>query len=315
LAPDCSVYTKGHKAKNFDFSRVDFIIEFKNGSRDPFVDEIDGKGKGKDDSKTNPFLCKEGRNREVLGQLTSYATATLGAQYRTHLFMVLITGEYARLIRWDRGGAVVTNRILFNSEPHLFNFLTRYDVASREVRGHDSTVSIPSKNDINRAKDVVPELAEATACLAVTMSHQGVTRRFIIPQPKVRPDVPVGRWTRSSIAFDVDRGRRVYLKDSWRIQLVGIAPEGEIYTKLHTNKVPNIPSCLLFGDVGDDTHQSLTHDIPKNYFPDHSYWKITPHRHYRIVLGVIGKRLDKFAQTREVVKAMYAALKGKFTMS
>jgi hypothetical protein len=97
FTPDCqcSVYTTDHKAENFDLSWVDFIIEFKKGSSDPFVDDSNGNGKGQ--GKDNPFLRKEGPNREVRGLLTAYATAILGAQYRTHLFMVLIVGEYARL--------------------------------------------------------------------------------------------------------------------------------------------------------------------------------------------------------------------------
>ena len=311
LAPDCSVFTRDHKAENSDFSRVDSIIEFKEGSSDPFVDDSNSEGKGQGEGKDNPFLCKEGPNLEVLGQLTAYATATLGAQYRTHLFMVLIAGEYARLIRWDRGGAVVTERIPFNKEPHFLDFLTRYDITSREDRGHDSTVSVPSEGEIESAMRVVKEWAKAKAFLVVTMSH----RRFIIPRPEVRLDIPVGRWTRSSIAFDVDKQCRVYLKDSWRIRLDDIEPEGEIYHRLHRSNVPNIPPCLLSGDVGDDTHhQSRTHEVSHEYNPHHSYWKITVHRHYRIVLGAIGRPLEKFTHTQELVKAMHAALKGKITI-
>jgi hypothetical protein len=167
-----------------DFSRVDFIIEFKKVSDDPFVDdtsESDGDG------HNNPFLRKDGSVHKVLGRITAYATAILSTQYRTHLFMVLIVGEYARLIRWDRGGAVVTKRICFNDEPHLFDFLIRYDIASPKNRGHDSTISPPSEDEIKRAKDIVPEFTDAEGYLAVTMSHQGTKRRFIIPRPEVRP--------------------------------------------------------------------------------------------------------------------------------
>ena len=176
--PDCSVYTSDHETNKFDVTRVDLITEFKKESNDPFVDDSNSEEKGQ--GKDNPFLCNEGPNREVLGQLTAYATATLSAQYRTHLFMVLISGEYARLIRWDRGGAVVTKRILFNEESYFFDFLTRYDIASREDRGHDSTVSAPEENEIERAKVFVPELAKK-ACLAISMSHQDTRSRFYYP--------------------------------------------------------------------------------------------------------------------------------------
>ncbi|KAF8503365.1 hypothetical protein F5888DRAFT_1903888 [Russula emetica] len=291
----------------FDARLLDFIIEFKKGSSDPFVDDSNGEGQGQ--GKDNPFLCKEGPNCEVLGLLTAYATAILGAQYRTHLFMVLIAGEYARLIRWDRGGAVVTNRIPFNEEYYLFDFLTRYDMASREDRGHDPTVTVPNDDEIKAAKDVVADQEwTKEEALKITMPHQDTESHFIIPRPVVRPGIPVGRWTRSSIAFDVDKKRRVFLKDSWRILLDDIRPEGEIYHWLHENNVPNIPSCLLAGDVGDNArHRSRTHEVSLD--PYHPCWKITPHRHYRMVLGVVGRRLEKFTHTREMVKAMQAALK------
>ncbi|KAH9953564.1 kinase-like domain-containing protein, partial [Russula dissimulans] len=122
--------------------------------------------------------------------------------------------------------------------------------------------------------------------------------------------IPVGRWTRLSIAYDVEKGRPVFLKDSWRVLLKGIQAEGEIYRRLHDNNVPNIPPCLLSSDVGDDTyHASQTHEIVHEHITHHTYPEITSHRHYRIVLGVIGKQLENFDRSWEVVNAMHAALK------
>ena len=309
LQPDCSVYTTDYvkpETPSFDFNHVDFIIEFKKKPDDPFVDDP-----SETSSNRNPFLCPEGPTRKVLGQLTAYATAILSAQYRTHLFMVFIVGEYARLIRWDRGGAVVTKPIRFNEEPHLFDFLMRYDIASHEDRGHDSTVSVPSKVEIEQAKSIVSEWDKTEALLTVTVPHKDTERRFIIPRPDALPFVPVRRWTRSSIAYDIQTKQRVYLKDSWRVLMEGIEPEGVIYRRFHENGVPNIPPCLSAGDIGDVTHhQTRTHDKVTDIQGPHSYWNLTPHRHYRIVLGVVGRKLEKFTSSREFVKAMHAALKG-----
>jgi len=130
----------------------------------------------------------------------------------------------------------------------------------------------------------------------------------------MRPDVPVGRWTRSSLAFDVQTERRVFLKDSWRILAKDIEPEGEIYHQLHEKKVPNISSCLWAGDVGNESHRSQTDEVIDKCAIRQSYWRLTPHRHYRIVLGIIGKKLEKFECTWEFVNAMSAALKGKITV-
>ncbi len=305
LQPDCSVYSRGPDKKT-DFSCIDFVIEFNADWKDPFVDK----------SNSGSFLCPEGRKNEALGQLTAYATAILSAQYRTHMFMVFIVRDHARLIRWDRSGAVVTEAIPFDTQSYLFDFFIHYNIADNEARGLDSTISLPTEDEISHAKVIVPEFSKETAFLAVETSCQDMYTncRFIIPRPVMRPDVPVGRWTRSSLAFDVQTERRVFLKDSWRILAKDIEPEGEIYHQLHEKKVPNISSCLWAGDVGNESHRSQTDEVIDKCAICQSYWRLTPHRHYRIVLGIIGKKLEKFECTWEFVNAMSAALKGKITV-
>jgi hypothetical protein len=324
--PNCSVYAMDYKEKKLDFSRIDFIIEFKSGSDDPFIDgELNPNPKRKSGGKPesgkdpnpelqsgNPFACSEGCRLQILGQITAYATLILSAQYRTHTFMVFIVKDYARLLRWDRGGAIVTEPIYFNNDSHLLDFFIRYDIADPKVRGHDSTVSLPNNDEIELAKATVPELAKEKSFLAVEISDQ----RYIICGPKSRPYIPVGRWTRTSFAYDIERKRRVFLKDSWRVLMDDIQPEGEIYERLHQNNVPNIPLCLVAGDIGDDTyHQSRAHEFIEKCLTHTFGWKITPHRHYRIVLGTVGRRLDDFKCTKEFVTAMYDALRGEMTIS
>jgi len=239
----------------------------------------------------------------------------LSTQYRTHLFSVFICKNYARLIRWDRGGAVVTQPIFYNTEPHLLDFLMRYNVADRKVRGHDPTVGLPTDDEVTLAKAIIPEMKGVVSFLAVTISDQQSSRRYIIPSPKSQVDIPVGRWTRSSFALDTKEQRRVLLKDSWRVLLKDIEPEGELYRQLHKNGVCNIPSCLSAGDVGPDTHhQTQTHDVTKEVIDNSTCYKLTPHRHYRIVLGTVGRRLEEFKCTEELVNAMYAALKGEMAI-
>jgi hypothetical protein len=381
LQPDCSVYgnTKEMLGKEelsetyLDFSRVEFIVEFKRDPRsDPFVDKSSEGGTlesnltypeggtsnltcpeggmpnhtypeggmsnhsyPEEGSSNHSYLeegsssdsCSEGGTSnlpegmsanafDVLGQLTAYATSILSGQYRTHTFMVLIVKDYARLIRWDRSGAVFTKPINFNEDPHLIDFFIRYGLADREARGHDITVSPASLQDVKDAQVMVPELRGVTRCLDVTLSDQ----HFIIPAPTSTPDIPVGRWTRGSFAYDQHNKRRVFLKDSWRVLLDDVKPEGEIYRLLYEKGVPNIPFFSLAGDVGNEAyHRSRTDEIvdDQNFeLRDHDQsWKLTPHRHYRIVLLTVGRTLDKFNCTREFVQAMCAALKGKWVFS
>jgi hypothetical protein len=97
------------------------------------------------------------------------------------------------------------------------------------------------------------ELAgEGTSYLTVTVSNQ----RYVIKSPDSRPFIPVGRWTRSSFAYDIENKHRVFVKDSWRILADDIEPEGNIYERLEKGDVPNVPRCLSSGDIGDDTRRN-----------------------------------------------------------
>jgi Fungal protein kinase len=186
-------------------------------------------------------------------------------------------------------------------------------MAQPEARGHDSTVGSAKPHEIGLAKATVPELAKANSFLAVTASDG----RFIIRGPDAQPAVPVGRWTRTSFAYDVNNKRRVILKDSWRIRADDIEPKGKIYEILHANHVPNIPHFSCAGDVGDDPHhQTRTDEVfEKGCISRHSCWEpITRHRHYRIVLLTVGRKLEEFKDTKEFVEAMLAALKGGMTI-
>lgn len=150
--------------------------------------------------------------------------------------------------------------------------------------------------------------------------HYNINHHFIIPSSQCTPDIPVGCWTHVSFTYDMQHDCQVYLKDSWCVLLEGIKLEGEIYCLLHAKKVPNIPSYLSAGDVSNKAyHWSRTDEIVNNQnfeLCDHrSHWKLTPHWHYHIVLPTIGRKLEDFKCTQEFVQAMYAALRGKMTIS
>jgi hypothetical protein len=156
--------------------------------------------------------------------------------------MVFIVGKYARLIRWDRGGAVVTEKIFYDSESHLYDFFIRYDVVDRSSRGHDCTVGEPLLKDIVNAKRKVVDrtFADAISYHTVTVSD----RSFIIPQPICQSKTPLGWYTRASQAYDIQEDRHVFLKDSWRVLLDDIKPEGEIYI-ISRRKGSQHPSMLV----------------------------------------------------------------------
>jgi hypothetical protein len=195
----------------------------------------------------------------VAGQITAYASSVLGAQYCTHVFFILILKNVARLIRWDRGGAVVTAPIEYDKEPFLLDFLIRYNHASPEARGHDVTVASPT-DDENWEVRMLPDFEKAKSLLVITMpdSHQPQeTNHYVVCGPCALPDIPAGRWTQVSIAYDLRNTEF----------LAGVnGTEGDVYAILHKHHVPNIPLCSCFSDVGDDTyHKSRTHEFIGKY--------------------------------------------------
>ena len=255
--------------------------------------------------------------RGVAGQITAYATWILSSQYRTHLFLILVFREYSRIIRWDRAGAVVTAPISHN-EGHILDFLIQFKGATSQARGCDITVTAASEDQQRDAREKVEELANATSLLSLSIPNTSQSRDpscYIIESPRPRPGVPAGRWTRTSIAYDVQRQRRVLIKDSWRVSLEGIKPEGEIYGILHAHSVPHVPICIHSGDIGDDLYHSSRTDRFNNIYgsPKLSAY-LVPHRHYRLVLDTIGRRLETFRRSWELVHAVYDALLGGFTV-
>ncbi|KAH9015180.1 hypothetical protein EDB84DRAFT_1277390 [Lactarius hengduanensis] len=311
--PDCSVYRSGSDHNHeLNSALVEFPVEFKTTTdQDPFVADLPMSPGNKGLAIENPFMSTSYSGRLVAGQITAYATLVLSAQYRTHTFLVLIFKNYARLIRWDRSGAVVTAPIYYDNEPHLLDFFVRYNHADPETRGHDPTVGPPTEDEVRNAR-TLSDLASAKSLLAVSIAdplHPQQSSRYIICAPFSRPDIPAGRWTRTSIAYDVRRRKRVLLKDSWRVLLDDVTPEGEIYARLCQHSVPNIPSCSRAGDVGDDAyHNSRTHEFVGKYGGP---MQLTPHRHYRLVLDTIGRRLENFSHSWEMVSAIYASLVGE----
>ncbi|EPQ50667.1 hypothetical protein GLOTRDRAFT_13625, partial [Gloeophyllum trabeum ATCC 11539] len=83
---------------------------------DPFEDSVD-----------RPPEPQRIARRDVRGQIINYAAEIFARQHRTHVFSLIILGEYVRLVRWDRSGAVFTERIPYVDEPqHLSEFLWRF---------------------------------------------------------------------------------------------------------------------------------------------------------------------------------------------
>jgi hypothetical protein len=143
--------------------------------------------------------------RDTLGQITSYATAQFAKQFRTHIFSVLIFHEHARLIRWDRSGAIVTRRFNYCDTIHLLDFFWRYNVSSLEQRGVDTSVTIVSGEGIPAAAIEALGINSKTPLLQFSVhdSNTAADRFYIGRKPTFDGSTsPTGRQTRAFLAFD-----------------------------------------------------------------------------------------------------------------
>jgi hypothetical protein len=315
--PDCTVMDRDHINRDpklesqLNSSLAEFFIEFKHQKCDPFG-ASDEPAPNDTSLYPDDLLMEmvEGPVSKVAGQITAYATLLLGNQYRTHTFLVLIVKDFARLLRWDRGGAVVTDRFYYDEDPYLFQFLVRYNYAGRDMRGHDDTVRNPTEDELRAARATVDELKNPTL---VTMVIND--RRYVIRAPCARPEIPVGRWTRTSIAYDCQSKKRVFMKDSWRVELPDVYPESEIYGRLQQAEVPYVPRCIDGGDIGGNAyHRTRSHEF-MNYTLDPASKKITRYRHHRLVLDTVGRKLHRFKCSKEMVRAIHVSLIGKYILS
>ncbi|KAL4062383.1 hypothetical protein V8B97DRAFT_1877936 [Scleroderma yunnanense] len=310
LKPDITIYANGNFRRDkskIDFTELEMTIEVKRSkSHDPFSD-----------ADNTPFEKDTEDGKLVRGQITAYATAQLGKQFRLFTFSVVIVGEMARILRWDRSGATVTRAFDYVQNPALLvQFFQRFVSQTREGRGWDPSVAridetclpeaIPSPDIIPAARNALNLRSDSSMfCIQVPVSDDSNTAdgsefcHYIGGRPPC-PYSLIGRSTRAWRVFNVVTKRIVFLKDTWRIDADDIDPEGVTYRKLHAHNVPNVATVEASGDVGYRTvTQSLTHE------PWSKVRKtITGHIHYRLVLQEVGNRLDEFRCTRELVTAV-----------
>lgn len=71
-------------------------------------------------------------------------------QYRLFLFMIWIQRDWVRLMRWDRRAVVVSSAFNYVENPtHLSEFLRRLANSSPTQRGHDTSVVLATRPEID----------------------------------------------------------------------------------------------------------------------------------------------------------------------
>ncbi|KAK0476089.1 hypothetical protein IW261DRAFT_1402073 [Armillaria novae-zelandiae] len=286
-----------------------------------------------------PFENDSIKGRETRGQISCHAGVTMMVQHRSHLFTILICGCFARFIRWDRSGAIVSKRFDYTQEKTLiFNFYLRFAQLSPSQRGKDPTVSPltdQSVDAIARAKfnlfdtdmwhgDAGPTPKrdidiEDQKLLSIEMTLEDKFRRFIVCAPKFDDGAfsPFGRSTRRSLAIDLDSpdledakkpyGGLLFMKDYWREDSPRTVKESDIYHLLAQHEVPHVGKMETGGDIPDmvTKTQHYARAFP-NQLPRHRLPTLQAHR---IFLQTIGRDLTTFCSVKSLVTCIADAMK------
>jgi hypothetical protein len=310
IKPDVSVYLSDvGKNVNTDSALAEIFIEFKwDPNDDPFCDMYEVL-----DSKYQSFLRDTKGAYDTLGQITSYAAAQLGAQFRTHVYSVFILRDTARILRWDRSGTIVTEVIKYNESDALTQFFVRYSKAPPAMRGNDESASDPTPGEALAARKALQLDKTVPLVKLLIPDADGGPRYFVTSTPEAPLYTPPGRATRGFKAYDTLLKTAVFLKDSWRIDLPDIQPEGQVYRTLRNAAVCNVPHCLASGDIfSAEFHATKTHIYATKRWACRSATHFIPHRHYRLALDLIGRVLVEYRSSYELVSSMRDALFGEF---
>ncbi|KAH9855960.1 hypothetical protein C2E23DRAFT_812769 [Lenzites betulinus] len=263
-------------------------------------------------------------------------------QQRMWIFMVLILGDCCRIIRFDRAGAVATQKFNYKTNgATLIEFFWRYAKWSASTRGHDPTAerippgsALAEQMQARVKKDKVMTERKDYACRLFEESldmrwywwklrvepdgKEGEDQFFVIGKPNFQAPGVVGRGTRGYVALPADNiadGKFCYLKDAWRVVGPDIDKEGTILEHLNKHNVMYIPTLACHGDVGDPIQQ-VTHtdalweelnrrnEIEEGKVGEDIVSPLKKHRHYRIAVKQVGLQMSEFANSRELIKAL-----------
>ncbi|KAH9932228.1 uncharacterized protein B0H18DRAFT_987167 [Fomitopsis serialis] len=96
-----------------------------------------------------PFLPSGSGANEALAQMAEYVAKIFRRQHRLHVFALFIYKGQARVVRWDRAGAIVSTPIDFAEDPSLLHLVIwRYASMNQEQRGFDPSVVLATEEDI-----------------------------------------------------------------------------------------------------------------------------------------------------------------------
>ncbi|KAJ8487866.1 hypothetical protein ONZ45_g14177 [Pleurotus djamor] len=325
VKPDSNLYEKGVVKPGYvnHMDKASLVVEFKYG-KDLDILIMDSHS---DRDAAAPFEATAEKRLKARGQLVTYLVEMAARQRRTHIFVVFVFHPYARLIRWDRAGIVVSEKFEYVEDCSvLSDFFFRYSQLTKEAQGYDRTAKLASKDETTHAHNYLADWApvkverEVYKIQVPFKSPDGTTtmRSFLVWGALAEAASPLGRGTKGWPALEVKKGKPidtvpVFLKEQWRGK--DVTPEVETLKLLNDKGVEFVPTLVCGGDISGDFQTTVTHE-----YADKSWRmvsndpklvkKIETRIHVRLVTKEVGRPLENFASSREMMKVIYDAFKG-----
>lgn len=128
------------------------------------------------------------------------------------------------------------------------------------------------------------------------------SRRYYIGKYRASSRSPVGRGTRVYVAYDPEANDIVMLKDHWcAARSDGVLNEFEVLKEFLRAGIKHVPTVVAGGFVDGATTVSQ------------KYIKGVPHEilhNLRFTVKEVGRPIDTFETSRELVQVIYSAFKG-----
>ncbi|KAF9484763.1 hypothetical protein BDN70DRAFT_872007 [Pholiota conissans] len=285
------------------------------------------------------FRPRRGPNKKdlthlALEELHSTATEVFSRQLRNFLFTLLMTPNEARFFRWDHAGVVMSASFDYRKDPGMLcRFLWQFGNASDAQRGWDAGVVRASAKEealfkdrielhvrsqlVDDFKDIEGEYKrhyEANNVVKLPVRHttqDGVVDEnfFLVSRPVARPRSMASRSTRGYWAMDLKTKEIVFLKDTWRTNNEDMEVEGDVLRSIEG--VPNVPTLVCYGDVGDASSFDHAYITQTDRYRT-AEWnahrpvisKLTSRIHYRQVTKEAGYPLTNLAGSGELLRAV-----------
>ncbi|KAJ3502482.1 hypothetical protein NLJ89_g8869 [Agrocybe chaxingu] len=248
----------------------------------------------------------------------------MATQFRDHLFTVIVLGDSSRIIRWDRGGAIVTEAFNYTQRKSiLFEYFKRFRQLDGVQRGINPNVLPATKanarmarerlNDytselwLGRAADALRDMVDIETQPFLQLQFQGKT--WVIPSPHCDDYglSPFGRASRARIAVEVESETAHYVKDSWRNRDPNRLPESEVYKILAEKKVKFIAEMACGGDTGHEVQSYLWKSKPWVWGEKLRIRDLVGHI---IILKTVGRSLMTFRTARQFLTCLANGMEG-----